>query len=94
MASASNAFVDLDRGVLQTNTALAVLPIDSLISNQLANFAKKVVKNDNVMDIYLQTTPGTISVGGGSFGAQDINALVMPDDLQQFIKDTFTRLDP
>ena len=94
MASASNALVDLDRGVLQTNTALAVLPIDSLISNQLANFAKKVVKNDNVMDIYLQTTPGTISVGGGSFGAQDINALVMPADLQQFIKDTLTRLDP
>ena len=94
MAGASNSLVDLDQAGLETNTALATLPTDSLISNELANFAKKVVKNDNVMDIYLQTTPGTIKVGGGGFGAQDINALAMAADLQQFIKDAFTRLDP
>lgn len=94
MAGGSNLLVDVDQAGLQTNTALATLPTESIISNELANFAKKVVKNDNVMDIYLQTTPGTVRVGGGSFGAQDINALVMTIDLQQFIKDTFTRLDP
>ncbi|MCP9924793.1 M10 family metallopeptidase [Synechococcus lacustris C3-12m-Tous] len=94
MAGASSALVDVDQAGLETNTALATLPVNNLISNELANFAKKVVKNDNVMDIYLQTTPGTIRVGGGSFGAQDINALSMATDLQQFIKDTFTRLDP
>ena len=94
MAGASSALVDVDQAGVQTNTALAMLPTENLISNELANFAKKVVKNDNVMDIYLQTTPGTVRVGGGSFGAQDINALAMAADLQQFIKDTFTRLDP
>ena len=80
MAGASNSLVDLDQAGLETNTALATLPTDSLISNELANFAKKVVKNDNVMDIYLQTTPGTIKVGGGGFGAQDINAGADLDD--------------
>ena len=94
MAGASSALVDSDQSGLETNTALATLPVNNLISNDLANFAKKVVKNDNVMDIYLQTTPGIVRVGGGSFGTQDIDALAMSTDLQQFIKDTFTRLDP
>ena len=69
MAGASNSLVDLDQAGVQTNTALAMLPTESLISNELANFAKRVVKNDNVMDIYLQRIPGTVRVGGGSFGA-------------------------
>ena len=94
MAGASSALVDVDQAGVQTNTALAMLPIENLISNELANFAKRVVKNDNVMDVYLQTAPGTIRVGGGSLGTQDINALTIAVDLQQFIKDTLTRLDP
>ena len=94
MAGGSNSLVDVDQAGVQTNTALAMLPTETLISNELANFAKKVVKNDNVLDIYLQTTPGTVKVGGGSFGTQDIKALAMAADLQQFIKDTLMRLDP
>ena len=94
MAGGSNSLVDVDQAGVQTNTALVVLPTEAIISNELANFAKKVVKNDNVLDIYLQTTPGTVKVGGGSFGNQDIKALAMAADLQQFIKDTLTRLDP
>ena len=94
IAGSLEALIGLDKDVLQTNVALATLPIEDLISYELANFAKKVVKNDNVMDIYLQTTQGTIGVGGGSLGAQDINALAMAADLQQFIRDTLTRLDP
>jgi len=94
MAGGSNSLVDVDQAGVQTNTALAMLPTEAIISNELANFAKKVVKNDNVLDIYLQTTPGTVKVGGGSFGTQDIKALAMAADLQQFIKDTLTRLDP
>ena len=74
--------------------ALATVPTNALISSELANFAKKVVSNDNILNIFLQTTAGTISVGGGGFGAQNINALAMADDLQQFIKHTYTRLDP
>ena len=62
MAGGSSALVDVDQAGVQTNTALAMLPTENLISNELANFAKKVVKNDNVMDIYLQTTPGTVRV--------------------------------
>ena len=73
MAGASIALVDVDQAGLETNTALATLPTENLISNELANFAKRVVKNDNVMDVYLQTAPGTIRVGGGSLGTQDIN---------------------
>jgi hypothetical protein len=64
-----------------------------VVSTQLSSFAKKVVAKDNVLDIYLHTSGATVTVGGGSFGSQQINPLSISEDLQKFIRDSLIRLD-
>ena len=74
-------------------SAAATIDPKFLTSPELTNFAKKVVAKDNVLDIYLHSSGATVTVGGGSFGSQQIKPLPINLDLQQFIQDTLTRLD-
>ena len=71
----------------------ATIASNLLVSTQLSSFAKKVVAKDNVLDIYLHTSGATVTVGGGSFGSQQINPLSISEDLQKFIRDSLIRLD-
>lgn len=77
-----------------TSLTVASIPTNVLISAELSNFAKKVVAKDKVLDIYLHSSGASVTVGGGSFGSQQINPLPIAQDLQQFIQDTLVRLDP
>ena len=80
-------------GAAATSLTVATIAPNILVSTDLSNFAKRVVAKDNVLDIYLHSSGATVTVGGGSFGSQQINPLPISQDLQKFIQDTLTRLD-
>ena len=76
-----------------TSLSVATIAPNILVSTELSNFAKKVVAKDNILDIYLHSSGATVTVGGGSFGSQQINPLPISQDLQKFIQDSLIRLD-
>ena len=64
-----------------------------LISEDLADITKEILKDDQVIDIYLHNKIGTTVVSGGNFGSQEINTMQWPSNDEQFAKYIFTQLD-
>ena len=64
-----------------------------LISEDLADITKEILKEDQVIDIYLHNKIGTTVVSGGNFGSQEINTMQWPSNDEQFAKYIFTQLD-
>ena len=48
-----------------------------LISEDLADITKEILKEDQVIDIYLHNKIGTTVVLGGNFGSQEINTCLL-----------------
>ena len=64
-----------------------------LISEDLADITKEILKEDQVIDIYLHNKIGTTIVLGGNFGSQEIITVQWPLEDKQFIKNILTKLD-
>ena len=64
-----------------------------LISDDLANITKEILKEDPVIDIYLHNKAGSVVVFGGNFGPQEINTMQWSSEDEQFTKDIITQLD-
>lgn len=64
-----------------------------LIGNEFANFSRGTVLSDRRLSVYLQVAAGSITVGGGVFGEQRIEALPADPSLQQFYYNMIERLD-
>ncbi len=64
-----------------------------LISEDLADITKEILKEDQVIDIYLHNEIGTTVILGGNFGSQEIITVQWPFEDEQFIKNILTQLD-
>ena len=64
-----------------------------LISEDLADITKEILKEDQVIDSYLHNKIGTTVVLGGNFGSQEINTMQWTSNDEQFAKYIFTQLD-
>jgi len=64
-----------------------------LIDEDLANITKEILKEDNILDIYIHNDAGPVTVSGGSFGSQDINTVRWDPQDEQFLKDVVEGLD-
>ena len=64
-----------------------------LISDDLANITKEILKEDRVIDIYLHNKAGSAVVFGGNFGSQEINTVQWSPEDEQFAKNIITQLD-
>ena len=64
-----------------------------LIDENLANITKEILKEDNILDIYIHNDIGPVTVSGGSFGSQDINTVRWDPQDEQFLKDVVDGLD-
>ena len=64
-----------------------------LIDEDLANITKEILKEDNILDIYIHNDAGPVTVSGGSFGLQDINTVRWDPQDEQFLKDVVEGLD-
>ena len=42
-----------------------------LIGEDLANITREIIKEDNILDIYIHNDIGPVTVSGGSFGSAD-----------------------
>ena len=71
----------------------ATIASSYLVSPGLSGFAKALVANDNTLDIYLNSSGGSVRVNASGM-AQTIVAQSISQDLQSFIAQTFARLDP
>ena len=60
-----------------------------LISDDLANITKEILKEDQVIDIYLHNKAGSAVVFGGNFGSQEINSVQWSPEDEQFAKNIF-----
>ncbi len=64
-----------------------------LISDDLANITKEILKEDQIIDIHLHNKAGSAVVSGGNFGSQEINTVQWSPEDEQFAKNIITQLD-
>ena len=64
-----------------------------LISEDLANITSEILKEDNILDIYIHNSTGPATISGGSFGSQEINTVKWAPQDEQFLKDIYEGLD-
>ena len=64
-----------------------------LIGEDLANITRGIIKEDNILDIYIHNNAGPVIVSGGGFGSQAINTVQWSPKDEQFLKDIFVELD-
>lgn len=67
--------------------------MEDLISKELFSFTQKIVKSDQVLDIYLHKDGGPVSIGGGSFGNQTIITLPIPQGDRNYVAQVVGELD-
>lgn len=89
-----NAEHGLDSGAsVALATEVRTVPTSALISASFSNFTRTTVAADGVLSLYMNTNGGPVAVGGGSYGAQTIQALAIDPGLQEFYRSTVARLD-
>lgn len=64
-----------------------------LVSQELANFTKAVLRTDPFLDIYLHVSGGPVWISGGEFGDQQILSLPISAADQAFIESVVSELD-
>ncbi|MFL2515445.1 MAG: hypothetical protein ACJ0GX_02595 [Parasynechococcus sp.] len=64
-----------------------------LIDEDLANITKEILKEDNILDIYIHNDAGPVTVSGGSFGSQNINTVKWTAQDERFLKDVVEDID-
>lgn len=69
------------------------IPSPDLIAPDFVNFTRPIVLQDGVLDIALYRGGGPTTVGGGEFGSQQIQSLPMDVDFQNYLQNSFARLD-
>ena len=70
------------------------VPYTTLISPRFEAFSRNLVDQDGYLDVYWHRPAGPVSVAGGEFGPQTIEALAMDDSLASFLQSSLTALDP
>ena len=64
-----------------------------LIDEDLAHITKEILKEDNILDIYIHNNAGPVTVSGGSFGSQNINTVKWTAQDERFLKDVVEDID-
>ena len=64
-----------------------------LISEDLANITREILKEDNILDIYIHNDSGPATISGGSFGSQEIHTVKWTPQDERFLKDIYKGLD-
>ena len=78
---------------LQSSPAVTTVPIDVLIGPLFRDFTQSVIRDDQVLDIYLHRNGEPITIQGGTYGAQVIDPLVVDQELDFYIASIAQRLD-
>ena len=71
---------------------LSIAPAELLDSGSVA-VTRRATATDGVLDYYLHTPGGAITVSGGGFGEQQIQSLAIPGSDQEYFKAMVRRLD-
>ena len=71
---------------------LSIAPAELLDSGSVA-VTRRATATDGVLDYYLHTPGGAITVSGGGFGEQQIQSLAIPGSDQDYFKAMVRRLD-
>ena len=69
------------------------VPTSDLISPDFSIFSRSLVMPDGVLDVYLNRQAGPVSVSGGDFGPQTIQALAMDASLADFLEASLNSVD-
>ena len=84
-------------GVAKPNDRLALYGLSiapaELLDNGSVGVTRLATITDGVLDYYLHTPGGAVSVSGGRFGEQDIQSVAIPDSDQHYFNDVVRRLD-
>jgi Ca2+-binding RTX toxin-like protein len=72
--------------------SLSIAP-EGLIDNGNAAYTERATATDGVLDYYLHTPGGAITVAGGGFGEQTIQSVGISADDQDFFRSMVERLD-
>lgn len=75
------------------SVVLEDIPTATLISPTLDSFNRRTILADGSVTISLHVAGGAISIGGGPYGAQTINALPISQSFQDFFRTSIQRLD-
>ena len=70
------------------------VPYTTLISPKFEAFSRSLVDKDGYLDVYLHRPAGPVTVSGGEFGQQTIEAMPMDDGLAVFLEASLKALDP
>lgn len=68
------------------------IPVNDLISPDFKTFSTQSVVRDGVMDVYINRQAGPVSINGGDYGSQVIQAQAVDDSFFQFLTETFRKL--
>ena len=71
---------------------LSIAPVELLDSGSVA-FTRGETATDEVLDYYLHTSGGSVTISGGGFGDQIIQSQAIPGSDQNFFNDMVRRLD-
>ena len=71
---------------------LSIAP-DELLDSGSVNYTRGETATDGVLDYYLHTLGGVVTISGGGFGDQTIQSQVIPGSDQNFFNEMVRRLD-
>lgn len=87
-----NSFESVDGNSSQLYGNLSIAP-ESLIDRGFVAITRSATQTDNVLNYYLHSPGGAITVQGGGFGEQTIDSVVISDIDQAFFRSIVSRLD-
>ena len=71
---------------------LSIAPAE-LLDNSSVEVTRRVTATDGVLDYYLHTPGGAVTVSGGRFGEQEIQSIAIPGPDQDYFNALVRRLD-
>ena len=71
---------------------LSIVPAE-LLDNGSVGVTRRATATDGVLDYYLHTPGGAVTVSGGGFGEQEIQSLAIPGSDQDYFNSMVRRLD-
>ena len=71
---------------------LSIVPAE-LLDNGSVDVTRRATATDGVLDYYLHTPGGAVTVSGGGFGEQEIQSLAIPGSDQDYFNSMVRRLD-
>ena len=87
-----NSFESVDGNSSQLYGNLSIAP-ESLIDRGFVAITRSATQTDNVLNYYLHSPGGAITVQGGGFGEQTIDSVVISDIDQAFFRSIVGRLN-